>query len=327
MKCYLKKQDGKFYDITKLIKTASIENEINNVKKVCTLNLLDNKNNQLLPLNPVSEGDHIKIIDGITVFEGIIVSKSESSRGSLTATCYDFGFYLEANQYSFYYEEVSVIEVLNDVFSNLNLNLTFNYSKQVKITKFFKGEKISDIMNYCFEKVLDATGDLLFLEVKEKEFIISVREKKDPRKITLSHFDQVVNLTDLITTKNSSSSITDMKNSIVVNKYSEKNVETLATSSDTKNIESYGKLQKVVEYATKEENSPESVAKNLLSELNVVKTTLNLSFARGDVSLTNSSVLSLVDEEIGLNGNYEIIKIIFSYENDQLRMSLNLKEV
>lgn len=207
MEIYIKKQDGKFYNVTSIFENVRITSSVGQFKKIANLTVVDNKTSPLIPINPIATKSEILIKeDNIEMFRGIIVIQDEVRRNQKKYTAYDYAWYYEKNKESFYFEDVLYSSAIREVMEFFGMELRiFTSGEQLKITKLFKTSSIADILNWIFKEYKDKTGKEIEMRVEGTAFNLLETKRQDyldgryePKTFTVELFDQTLDFTELI---------------------------------------------------------------------------------------------------------------------------------
>ena len=336
MNIFIKKQDGTFYDVTPIFEKVSITSSISQFKKIANLSVIDNKTSPLLPLNPIEITSEIKITEnGVELFRGIVVIEDERKRNQKIYTAYDYAWYYEKNKESFYFEDVLYSTAIRQVMDFFGMELKiFTSGEGVTITKLFKTSSIADILNWIFREYRDKTGKEIEMRVEGTTFNLLETKRQDyidgryqPKSFIVDLFDQTLDFTDLISTKNQTKSFENLKNSIKVNSFDKTSFQTEAEVVDSVSINKYGLLQEVIEFNYDVDEFPETMARNNLKLLNKESNSLDIEVSKGSPSITSGEIISISDSILEIDGVFEVSKVILNWENSNLSMRMSLDEI
>lgn len=265
------------------------------------------------PKNLVKNGDTVLMKNnGVTLFVGIAVDVDIDGRNPRGITCFDFAFYLNKNDEIIQFNKVLAHNAIKKLLGKYSIKHVIA-DMPIKITKIYKGEKVSDIIKDILEIVSSKNGTKCRMEMRGAVLYI-VKEK-----------DLVVKAnTKYIMNPKRKLSIQDMKNIIKVVSDSEKVIKISATAQDKNSIKKYGRLQMVHQVSKEELSSSKNIANQLLKQYNKI-------FEENSVDLFGSDnvragrILKIVEPVTGMNGNYLIKNAKHTVSNGIHMMSLSLE--
>lgn len=269
------------------------------------------QDNVQFPSPFIKYGDKITLRHGSNVeFFGIVVDESRNGRNPIKYTCFDLAFYLNKSEMTVQFNKKPISQCIEQVCKKYNIRCEV-VSISIPVTKIYKGELVSEIIKDLLEMARTKTGIRYRFEMKGDRFnVFKWVEMKNEV------------YTDWIDSPTRNLSIADMKNSILVVTDGEKISKPSATASDESNIAKYGLLTKVETISDKEKRSAQTVANNLLKELNKVQETGGATFV-GDRNVRAGRLFKLNERVTGWSGDVLITDAKHSISNGIHLMQLS----
>lgn len=230
--------------------------------------------------------------DKITVFEGIVVSKT-NKENIHSYTAMDYAFYLNKSKYVMQFKHMNAKSAIQQICNKVGIknNIT---RLTTRINKLYYQETLSDIIKDILEQCKREIGTNYIMEMQGKTLYIN-------RLIDLK-----INSTALIEKDYSvSRSMEDMQNRIIAVNNDGK---IMADIKDTKNIKIYGELADITSVEDKNKSQAYNIARNELREKNKTKKELTFNtIDTGKGIYINCNRLIRVNlGKYGVNGWYRI---------------------
>lgn len=187
---------------------------------------------------------------------GIVIKKSEG-KFSYSYTCFDYSFYLK-NEVIKQFNNVSASSAISSLLKEFKIKNEI-VSIPTKITKIYKDEAISAIIDDILEQAEQEQGIKYFKEMQVDTIVINkLQDMKINPKILIGA-DFTIN-----------SSIEEMKNKILVVSSGESNNSIFAIGQDKSSQVKYGLLQEVESIEDKNIAQAKNIAVNLLKARNKI---------------------------------------------------------
>lgn len=265
------------------------------------------------PKKLVKNGDTVLMKNnGVTLFVGIAVDVDIDGRNPRGITCFDFAFYLNKNDEIIQFNNVFANDAIKKLLDKYGIRHVID-AMHIKITKIYKGEKVSEIIKDILEIVsskngvkyrMEMRGAVLYI-VKEKDLIVKANTKyimNPKRKL----------------------SIQDMKNIVRVVSDGENVTKISAIASDANSIKKYGRLQMVHQVSDEELSSSKNIANQLLKQYNKIFEESSVDLIGSD-NVRAGRILKIVEPVTGMNGNYLIKNAKHTVSNGIHMMALSLE--
>ncbi len=309
---------------------------LNRITWVEHLSWSDNLNNPYLAFDFTTNeefevGEWVELYEPfsqITVFYGIITTKTQSKHGIYSYSGFDTGFYLEKNKITKQFEDKIVSDAIIDACKEIEVEAGDIINIQNKATKIFKNNSVSDILKELVEIARkdgfrrDCYFDCTDGRVNLLEYIVN----NDLRGYIANIY--TINSTNSISSYTIKSSMEDLKNKVLVitspaqnKKESKPNIEVAKEGNN--NIDRYGLLQEVIE--GQQGDNYEQIAINTLESNNQLKNEIELSVL-GDFHCHRGIVTYIEDEETQLNGNYLIMSTNHNIIGTKETVRINIRK-
>lgn len=272
----------------------------------------------------VNEGDGLVVINKLTnneIFRGIAVTKNVDKHIT-NINALDYAFYLNQSKIVIQFTRISASDAINTLCEKFNVPIKRIEAINVLVTKIYTDNTIAEIIVDLLEHATEETGEKYRLEMQEgKLFVGKYTDLIVTGNIRLAQNLSPIKLTEAIDTITSTTSIAEMKNSVIaVN-----NNKILATEQDQTNIDKYGLLQEVISIDDKNSAQARNIVKNKLLDLNRVTKTFTVD-AVGDDTIRAGRLIEFNYPEHDINGLYLIKSANHSYSNNTHKVSLELIE-
>ncbi|MEG0259172.1 MAG: hypothetical protein RR595_05790 [Lysinibacillus sp.] len=223
------------------------------------------------------------------VFTGICVAIDRDGATPRKVTAFDYAFYLNKSDTIIQFKKIPASQALKKLLDKAKVQSSIvNITHQITHTyRTNPAEILKDILS----QATAATGIKYFFEMRGKVLHIFT---------AISMGREYTNL-DVISPKRSTS-IEEMRNSILVVSNKEDSVKVEASAQDAKSISGYGLLQKVHEIDENEVAKAKNVANQQLKALNKVGETASLRL-RGDINLRAARIIQVKEPVTGLIGS------------------------
>lgn len=262
---------------------------------------------------------------GKTVFTGIVTGYDRSSMHSYSYKCYDFAFYLNKSEAMIQFNNVSVTTALKRLCSENNIPVGKITEISTLVRKIYNGEKISDIIKDLLKLATNELGTKYRLEVRDNKLYIQRYEDlvitayyKPARNV------RGLNPVDHVGGFNSSYSIEEMSNRILVTSGNEKYAQINARAEDSESIATYGLLTKVEKVDGKNMSQSLKIARTKLTELNKVTRSFTVTLY-GDDNVRSGRMLVFNQPEINLVGAFLVKSCTHTYTGKAQFMELELE--
>lgn len=257
-------------------------------------------------------GDIIVFKDGnIEVFKGINVSEDNNGRSPKHYVAFDFAYYLNKSKVVIQFNNIAASEAIKRLMKQFNIKSSI-VSIPTKINKIYKEETVSDIIKDIIEQAEKELGTKYRMEMRSSALYI-VKQSELYAGVQVN----------AISNPSRSLSIEEMKNSIIITSSGEESSKVVAQAKDGSNISKYGLLQEVKSVEDKDIKKAQTIANNLLKELNKIGEEVSLELF-GNSQVRAGKVLVINEPISGITGKYLIKDCKHSLSNGIHKMSLTL---
>ena len=252
--------------------------------------------------------------NGTKMFSGIIVSYSRSSLTKFTYKAFDYAYYLNKSEAQIQFNNISTSDAIQKLCSENGVTVGSVCSIPTVVNKIYSGNTISDIIKDLL-KMAEAEQKVHYrLEVRDGALYIE-------RYQDLYVQSKVI---DIVGDFNSSYSIEDMANHIVVVSSSEKNQQIVAEKSDQTSIRTYGQITKIEKVDDKKMSQAAEIAANTLLDKNSVKRSFSVT-TLGSPAVRAGRMMVFDQPEINLTGAYLVKNCRHSFSGNKHTMQLDLE--
>ncbi|MER2039721.1 MAG: hypothetical protein ABS944_16360 [Solibacillus sp.] len=259
----------------------------------------------------IKPGDKVTLRHGANLeFFGIIVDEAINGRNPVKYTAFDLAFYLNKSEMTIQFNKKPISQCIEQICKKYNIRCEV-IPISTPITKIYKGEVASEIIKDLLDTARLKTGTRYRFEMKGDRF--NVFKWVEMKNEVYTHW---------IDSPTRNLSIQEMKNSILVVADGEKISKPSAIASDESNIAKYGLLTKVETISDKEKRSAQTVANNLLKQLNKVQETGGGTFV-GDRNVRAGRLFKLNERVTGWSGDVVITDAKHSISNGIHLMQLS----
>lgn len=248
------------------------------------------------------------------VFQGIITDVKRSGKCKYYYTCYDYAFYLNKSEVLIQFNDITTTDALQRLCAENGIPVGTITNIQQKVKKLYCGETISDVIRDLLKMASAESGKKYRFEVRKGKLYI-----EDYNDLILDVELAVVGSVD------SSYSITEMKNNIMVVTNNHDVAQIYGKTKDDENIKLYGQLTKVEKIDAKEQVKATQIAKTLLDDNNKLKETHSIT-ALGHDTIRAGRIIKLNQPLVGMVGYYKIVNCNHTYSSTHT-MKLDLEGV
>lgn len=263
--------------------------------------------------------------NGITVFKGLITKVSMNDLVKLSCKCHDFGFYLNKSEAMIQFNNVSTSSAIERLCSENQIPIGKITDISIPVKKMYT-DKISDIIKDLLKMATFQTGKKYRLEIRDNllciddyEDLVIYAEYKPARNV--ESFDVTKMVGDFSTERN----IDGLYDRVIAVSSSEKHRQILSTQQDDQNISKYGLITKIEKVEDKDSAKATQIAKTLLSDLNKVKKSFNVTLFGNDI-VRSGRILVFNQPLIDLVGHYLVKNCSHTYNGKTHLMQLDLEE-
>lgn len=284
-------------DITKLIESANISNDVDSMSSILELDIVYYEKTDFKA--DINLGDKIQVKNEEDVFSGIIIKKSiENNKLNITAV--DKSFYLSNNKVLKQVRNTTGKQAINSICSELGININIKGLDVKIINKIFKNKTLTDVIKEIAELDWKNSGKKYCVYCYKNDIYLEpIGTNKAIIEFKINNVDTLKDK-QVFETINKSWSIENLKNSVIVTTSDDKTSSILAKEEDGASISKYGKLQEVITVDANDNQNKKTISKNTLKSLNKVEESISIKI------LTNKYIFS--GQKIKIEDNDYIIK-------------------
>ena len=253
-------------------------------------------------------------LDGTKMFSGIIVNYSRSSLTKYTYKAFDYAFYLNKSEAQIQFNNITTTSAIQKLCSENGVTVGSICDIPTMVTKIYSGNTISDIIKDLL-KMAEIDQKVHYrLEVRDAALYIE-------RYRDLYVQSKVI---DIVGDFNSSYSIEDTANRIIVVSSSEKNQQIVAEKSDQASIRTYGQITKIEKVDDKKMSQAAEIAANTLLDKNGVKRSFSVT-TLGSPAVRAGRMMVFNQPEINLTGAFLVKNCRHNFSGNKHTMQLDLE--
>lgn len=300
-------------DITQLAGELNWSSDVDTLGQSLSFSVPFDKDGKLLPKPFVNVGDKIKLsYKSDDIFFGIVVDEDRGGRSPIKFNCFDLAFYLNENVLTIQFNDIPAKQAIEELCGKIGIKCTVaNIS--IKIKKIYKAQAVSEILKDILTICSEQSGIKYRFEMRGDTLVVF--HWKDIK--VNANVEWISNPTRKFT-------LTGMKNRIEIVSADEKTTKVLAKVEDAANVAKYGLLTQSQTIDEKEEGKAQTVANNLLKELNKMKEEGSVSLI-GNYQARAGRLITLNEPVTGLSGDFLIKSAQHTLSNGIHLMSLNLE--
>lgn len=299
-------------DITELAGGLSWSSDTDTLGQSLSFSVPFDKDGTLLPKPFVNVGDKIALrYKTEDIFFGITVDEDRNGRSPIKFTCFDLAFYLNENIITIQFNDIPANQAIEELCKKVGIKCTV-VGISVKIKKIYKAQAVSEILKDILKISEEQSGIKYRFEMRGDTLVIF--QWKDIR---------VKANVEWISNPTRKRSLSGMKNRVEIVSGDEKTIKVLAQVEDAKNIADYGLLTHSQTIDEKEEGKAQTVAANLLKELNRIQEEGSVALI-GNYEARAGRLITLNEPITGLEGDFLIKSANHTLNNGIHLMSLGL---
>jgi hypothetical protein len=276
-------------------------------------------------------GDIIQVSnDDGEMIRAIVVNVSRSYP-KRTVKAFDFGFYLNKNDVVVQFKNKSVSECLKELFAKVNIPIGEVCDMPAKVTGVYI-KNLNEVIKELIKIQQDNDGKKYYYELRSDKIYVFQLPTEPINYI----FKPAYNVAAFdVTDRNAhgrgkyTHSIEEMKNQVtaVINSKTTGNLPAVEyTVKDDESIKKYGLLSENYSVNSDDLANIKSLANNELKDKNDLKRELSMDFIGHD-DARPGRVMHIVDDYLGINGNYRIKSVNHKINGDIHTMSCGLENL
>ena len=270
-------------------------------------------------------GSKFALMDGDTeVMTGILSEYGQSERNKFQYAGYDFGFYLNKNSIIKQFNGSKISDAYKMLCNDFNIPAGEIPTMSSTVKKIYKNVVLADVFREFLELHKAKTGeDFYYFTCIDGRFNVKKYELNENLKGIVGDIF-AIDSTNTIMSPSISVSMEDLKNRVIVTDNSSDKISKQVIVSSSDSISKYGLLQHIEAVDTNKTNNLSGVASNKLSELDTLKTTINLTML-GNYEMHKGVITPLKNEELSLSGDYLIKSSRHTIKGESELVSVSLE--
>lgn len=312
-------------DITAVTANYKRSDNVDSLGQEFSFDMMDNPIDKYTINMAIPIGAKIVVSNnGTTIFSGVIISYNRNTLSQYSYKAYDYAYYLNKSEAVIQFNDIPVKTALTQLCSQEGIPLTIGCEINTKVKKIYNGEVISRIIDDLLKLASDETGLKYRKEYNNGTLYIDTRSNLviEAQYKPAKNVDSF-NPADLVGSFNSSYSIENMCNRIVIVSSSEKNKQVYAEVSDGNNINTYGQLTHYEKVDDKNASQAGNIAQKKLKELNKITRSFSVTLF-GDDNVRSGRCLKFNQPDINLVGTFLIKNCTHTYNGRTHTMDLEL---
>ena len=302
-------KDNKSEDITSLVSDLTWSESLDTVGLSLSFSVPD-KEEKYIPHLKVMAGDIVQVFndDGEMIRAVVINVSREYPKRTVKSS--DFGFYLNKNDIVIQFKNKSVSECIKQLFTRMGIVLGGICDMPANVKGMYI-KNVNEVIKELIKIQQDNDGKKYYYELRAEKIYVF----KLPTEPINYIFKPAINVGQFdVTDKDAHSrgkyshSIEDMKNAVVAevnSKTSGEMPEKQFIVRDEESIKKYGLLTENYSVNSDKAGSIQELAKNELKEKNKLKKEFSMDFIGHD-NARAGRVMHIIDEYLGIDGNYRI---------------------
>ncbi len=325
---FLLKNSGQKHNITNLIGNLVWKDSIDTLGMELSFDKAHSDERYMAVHDVVELGDKLVLMNNnVEVFRGIITDETIEGRFGRSYVAFDYAFYLNKSKTIIQFNKLKSSDCIKKLCEKFNVPIGNITQINTLITKIYKDNTVAEIIMDILDQATKETGIKYRLEMRAGKLHI---EKYTDLVIT-AKFQPATNLAPFDVTKaignvSSSSSIQDMKNSIIITSSDENSTRVYASTQDKASISQYGLIQDVQSADDKNIAQATNIAKNQLKLLNKITENTSIELLGND-NVRAGRILVINEPITGLSGQYLVKECEHNLNNHIHTMKLNVEKV
>jgi len=294
-------------NITPLLGTLTWRSNMDELGDEINFSIAFNDTNYF-PVNPCDIGDMVALYNnGKEITRAIIVDEQKNGFAPVAYIGFDYAFYLNKSTAVYQFNKLSADACIKKIAKDFNIPIGKIISIPKPITKIYNDKKVSEIIKEILTTAEQSLGVKYLMEMRQGKLYI---EKRGDVVVTgtfqLFESGTKYDIHSAIMNPSKKRSITDMANTIQVVGNNDKVV---LTKSDSKMVEKYGRITKVVKLDQNEKKSAKQVAENELKQLSKVVEENGVELMGND-NFRAGRLFKLEEPITGINGTFLIKDVL-----------------
>ncbi len=304
-------KDSSYLDISELVSQIVWSGNEEEIARRVELEVLNPIQDGYIPNVDIKLGRFIVLYtdDSKELFQGFILSKNKNAQnGNISFTCVDTLYYLNKSKSIHNFEKKTAEEIATILCNEVKVVIGALASTGI-VQDLPANDTIFNIIKDAYEYAGSLNGKYYNKRMKQGKFY--VEEKAKSANLVLLTSD---------TNINDSSYKETLESMINVVKIYDDTGKQIGEVKNSDNIVAYGIFQDI--YEKEEDKDTNATANNMLKDVEI---TLSVE-AIGNVDCISGSYVSIIDNTLGVIGDYTIISDTHTFSEGTHAMSLELRE-
>lgn len=269
-------------------------------------------------------GSKFALMDGANeVMRGIVSDYTQNEPNRFSYAGYDFGFYLNKNSIIKQFNGMNISDAFKVLCTDFNIPVGAIPAMSATVKKIYKKAVLSDVFREFLELNKSKTGkDYYYFTCANGAFTVKKFELIEDLEGSVGE-SFTAESTNTIMSPSISVSMEDLKNRVVVTDNASDSVSKQIILSASDSISKYGLLQHVEQVDTDKNNNLNGVAQTKLTELNTLKTTIDLTML-GDYRMRKGVITPIKNELLSLSGDFLIKASRHTLDKHKETVAVNL---
>lgn len=236
------------YDVTKLVPSVKWSGDYQQAARSLDFSLVSSPIDKSVPAVDCPLGAGVRLLEGGTLFDGFIVSRTKSTEASqIDLSCYDRGFYLKRNKASYQFTNLTPEAIASRVASDFGIVCGPIAATGVPITRLFFNITLYDILATVYTLASRVTKKQYHIGFCGAQLCIS---EKVPAAKTL-----VIRGGSNLIAASTTESIEKMVNTVAIY---DTNGNYVRSAEDAELVKLYGRLQEVLKQTKTDDKTAEA---------------------------------------------------------------------
>lgn len=251
-------------------------------------------------------GSKFALMDGKeTVLTGIIATYTQNEPNLFQYGGYDFGFYLNKNSIIRQFNGMKISDAFNSLCQEYKIPVGTIPPLNATVKKIYKNAVLSDVFREFLElaeKKLKA--DYYYFTCADGKFNIKKYTVNEDLNGFVGDVFSIAS-TDSLMSPSITVSMEDLRNQVIVTDNASDKITKKVLVKNSASISKYGLLQHIEQIDTDKNNNLSGVANNKISELNKLKTTIDITMF-GNKDMHKGVIMPVNNADLSLSGDYLI---------------------
>lgn len=254
----------------------------------------------------IEVGSKFALMDGKnTVLTGILATYTQNEPNLFQYGGYDFGFYLNKNSIIKQFNGMKISDAFKRLCQEYNIPVGAIPQLNATVKKIYKNAVLSEVFKEFLELAESKLkADYYYFTCADGKFNVKKYEVNEDLNGFVGDIFSIAS-TDCLMSPSITVSMEDLRNQVIVTDNASDKVKKILTVKNSASISKYGLLQHVEQIDTDKNNNFNGIANNKLSELNKLKTTIDITMF-GNKDMHKGVIMPVNNADLSLSGDYLI---------------------